>query len=196
MKEVVETTVSTPVTSEPKVASPVVSIEDITPRPKRMHAIDKGKGKANWNVWDNAATALGRAHNVITSEELKGLFAIPSHELVNCHIHNLVQVIVGCHLFLLKFYLCFSSFFFVLTSSLFYQVLGETIHITTEYLTNEEKVVMANSKVDVLEAKTSKLRKEMIMTMDNRNQMKEQIKALIDDLKAENLLPEQKDEQL
>ena len=55
---------------------------------------------------------------------------------------------------------------------------------------------MANSKVDVLEAKTSKLRKEMIMTMDNRNQMKEQIKALIDDLKAENLLPEQKDEQL
>jgi len=90
----------------------------------------------------------------------------------------------------------FIIFFFVLTSSLFYQVLGETIHITTEYLTNEEKVVMANSKVDVLEAKTSKLRKEMIMTMDNRNQMKEQIKALIDDLKAENLLPKQKDEQL
>ena len=83
MKEVVETTVSTPVTSEPKAASPTVSVEDITPRPKRTHASDKGKSKADWNVWDD-------------------------------------------------------------------QGLGETIHITTEYLINEEKVVMANSKVDVL----------------------------------------------
>lgn len=32
--------------------------------------------------------------------------------------------------------------------------------------------------------------------MDNGNQMKEQIKALIDDLRAEKLLTEQKDEHL
>lgn len=36
----------------------------------------------------------------------------------------------------------------------------------------------------------------MIMTMDNRNQMKEQIKALTDDLKVDKLLTKQKDEQL
>ena len=83
MKEVVETTVSTLVTFEPKAASPAVAVEDITPCPKRTHASDKGKSKADWNVWDD-------------------------------------------------------------------QGLGETIHITTEYLINEEKVVMANSKVDVL----------------------------------------------
>ena len=57
----------------------------------------------------------------------------------------------------------------ILTSFMFYQVLGETIHITTEYLTNEEKVVMANSNVDALDAENSKLRKELITSMDNRN---------------------------
>ena len=57
----------------------------------------------------------------------------------------------------------------ILTSFMFYQVLGETIHITVEYLTNEEKVVMANSNVDALDAENSKLRKELITSMDNRN---------------------------
>ena len=55
---------------------------------------------------------------------------------------------------------------------------------------------MANSMVDVLEVETSKLRKELITAMDNGNQMKEQIKNLIDDLKAKKLLMKQKDEQL
>lgn len=64
--------------------------------------------------------------------------------------------------------------------------MGETIHIITEYLANEEKVVMANSKMDALEVENSKLRKELITTMDNRNQMKEQIKTLKDDLWASN----------
>jgi len=57
----------------------------------------------------------------------------------------------------------------ILTSLMFYQVLGETIHITIEYLTNEEEVVMANSNVDALDAENSKLRKELITSMDNRN---------------------------
>lgn len=73
MKEVVETTASTLVASEPKAASLVVSIEEITPRPNKMRASDKGKSKANSNVWDDVATALGRAHNVIIADELKGL---------------------------------------------------------------------------------------------------------------------------
>lgn len=72
-----------------------------------MRASDKGKSKANSNVWDDAAIALGRAHNVITADELKGLSAIPSHELVNHHIHKLVQVLIGLHLSSSKFYLHF-----------------------------------------------------------------------------------------
>lgn len=43
------------------------------------------------------------------------------------------------------------------------------LHLTTEYLTNEEKVVMANSKVDALEVENSTLRKELIAAMDSGN---------------------------
>ena len=38
-----------------------------------------------------------------------------------------------------------------------YQVLGEAVHITSQYLTNEEKVVVATSKAKALEAKSSGL---------------------------------------
>lgn len=83
-----ETTASIPVASDPKAASPAASVKEITPRPKRAHGGDKGKSKVGFNVWDNAATAMGRAHNVITPKELKGLKYVPSHELVSCHIHK------------------------------------------------------------------------------------------------------------
>ena len=52
----------------------------------------KGKGKVGRSIWDNPATALRRAHNVVTDDELKGLASVPSHELVSRHIHKLVQV--------------------------------------------------------------------------------------------------------
>jgi len=51
----------------------------------------KGKRKVGKSVLE-LATALRRAHNVITDDELKGLTYIPSHELVSCHVHKLVQV--------------------------------------------------------------------------------------------------------
>lgn len=71
-----------------------------------------------------------------------------------------------------------------------FKVLGEAIHFTTKYPISEEKVVMANSKVDALEAEGSTLRKEPIATMDGGNQMKKKIKSLTDELKAEKLLTE------
>lgn len=55
---------------------------------------------------------------------------------------------------------------------------------------------MANSKVDVLEVEGSTLRKELIAAMDVKNWMKEQVKTLTDELKAEKQLTEHKDEQL
>ena len=51
----------------------------------------KGKGKVGRSVWDDLATAIGHAYNVITDDELKGWLSIPSHELVSCHIHKLVH---------------------------------------------------------------------------------------------------------
>ena len=50
----------------------------------------KGKDKVRKSVWDDLATAMGRAHNIITNNELKGLLSIPSHELISRHIHKLV----------------------------------------------------------------------------------------------------------
>ena len=66
----------------------------------------KRKGKVGKSVWEDPATAVGQAHNVIIDEELRGLFAVPSHKLVNRHIHKLVQV---CCLFFFSFLLGFHS---------------------------------------------------------------------------------------
>ena len=72
----------------------------------------------------------------------------------------------------------------------------ETMHITSQYLLNEEKAVVANSKVEVLEAKGSHLRRDLIVAMDDNNASKEKLKALSEELNAKKLLMKQKDEQL
>lgn len=69
-------------------SSPTPSLEVTVFTPPTTRS--KGKGKAGMSVWDDPTTTLGRAHNVITNNELKGLSSIPSHELVNRHIHKLV----------------------------------------------------------------------------------------------------------
>ena len=83
-----------------------------------------------------------------------------------------------------------SSFFFfffawVLKLDLFFQILRETIHITSEYLSQEAKTTSAKSKVEVLEAENSKLRKDLIFAMDDATTAKEKAKILADDLRVE-----------
>ena len=70
------------------------------------------------------------------------------------------------------------------------------MHITTQYLANEEKAVVANSKVEALEAEASGLRKDLITTMDSLNASKEQVQALTEQLEAEKQSVKQKDELL
>nr|POE84221.1 hypothetical protein CFP56_57785 [Quercus suber] len=99
--------------------SPTPSLEvTVVTTPKTR---PKGKSKIGQSVWDDPATALGRAHNVITNDKLKSLSSIPSHKLVSQHIHKLVQV------------------------------LGEWLCITTDYLNIEEKVVVSTSKAESME---------------------------------------------
>ena len=62
------------------------------------------------------------------------------------------------------------------------------MHITSQYLLNEEKAVVANSKVEALEAEGSRLRRDLIAIMDNSNVSKEKLKALSKELNAEKLL--------
>ena len=70
------------------------------------------------------------------------------------------------------------------------------MHITTQYLANEEKAVVANSKVEALEAEASRLRKDLITAMDANNISKEQIKVLTKQLDSKKQLVKQKDELL
>nr|POF03052.1 hypothetical protein CFP56_70074 [Quercus suber] len=66
----------------------------------------------------------------------------------------------------------------------------------TNYLSSEEKVVVANSKVDSIEAESSMLRKDLIEAMDLVTKAKEKVKDLKDALKVEKKLVIQKDEEV
>ncbi|KAK7831292.1 receptor-like protein eix2 [Quercus suber] len=59
-------------------------------------------------------------------------------------------------------------------------VLGETRHLTSQFLASEEKAVMATSKVEALEAEASGLQKDLIAAMDAYNTSKEQVKTLVE----------------
>ena len=70
------------------------------------------------------------------------------------------------------------------------------MQITSQYLANEEKVVMATSKAEALKAEALGLRKDLIVAMVAHNTTKEQIQVLTEQLNSEKLLVKQKDEQL
>ena len=70
------------------------------------------------------------------------------------------------------------------------------MHITIQYLATEEKAVLANLKVEALEAEASGLRKDLIAAMDANNVSKEQLKVLTEQLDSEKQWVKQKDELL
>ena len=61
-------------------------------------------------------------------------------------------------------------------------MLGESLHITVEYLTQEAKVESVKSRMEALEAENSKLKKDLIVIMDKANTLKDKVKTLSDDL--------------
>ena len=64
-------------------------------------------------------------------------------------------------------------------------MLGESLHITTEYLTEEAKVASFTSKMEAIEAETSKLKQSLIDSMGEANTLKEKVKALSNNLRVE-----------
>ena len=144
---------------------------------------DKGKEKANSHssssVWDDTGLALTKAQDTFTIEDLKLFSGMPSNKLVGCHVHKLVQVMYLC-----IFTFSFLFFCFVLKVGSSFQVLGESIHNTSEYLSHEAKVVSVGSRVEALEAENSKLKKHLISAIDEANTIKEKVKVLRDDLRA------------
>ena len=82
-----------------RTASPVTSVEEITPLLKRERVADKGKEKAtphSSNIWDDFDLALTRAQDAFTVEELKVFSSVPSNEIVDRHVLKLVQVVYLC----------------------------------------------------------------------------------------------------
>ena len=73
---------------------------------------------------------------------------------------------------------------------------GESLYIISENLTHEAKIASAVSKVEALEVENSKLKKDLIVVMDEANTVKEKVKALGDNLKAKRQLTLEKNEQL
>ena len=124
-KEVTKKGLSTPTLDEGRSASPGVFIEEVIPAKKRKTG-DKGKKKVRASIWADAETTMARANEVMTPEELKEISNVPFHEMVNRHVHKLVQVafhLFCCFFFLLplsvdcfsrSFCFCFCFFFFVL----------------------------------------------------------------------------------
>ena len=64
-------------------------------------------------------------------------------------------------------------------------MLGESLHLTSEYLASEAKVESAQSHIMTFEAKNSKLKKELIVAMDDANLAKEKLKTLTEELRVE-----------
>ena len=63
-------------------------------------------------------------------------------------------------------------------------MLGESLHIAFEYLTQEAKVASLAFRMEVLEAKNSTLKKKLIESMHEVITLKESSKTLTDDLRA------------
>ena len=63
--------------------------------------------------------------------------------------------------------------------------MGESLHLTSEYLASEAKIESARSHVTTLEAENSKLKKELIVTMNNANLVKEKLKTLTKEFRVE-----------
>ena len=170
-KESVERGSSTPTLDEGRVTSPAISIEEVDPPTKKRKTGEKGKEKMCSNAWTDARAAMARANELLTPEEMREISSMPSHEIVSQHVHKPVQVASSlcCYYYYYYYYLstCPNR------DETFCQVLGETMHIISQYLANEEKAVMANSKVEMLEAKASGLRKDLIAAVDVNNTSKE-----------------------
>ena len=67
------------------------------------------------------------------------------------------------------------------------------MHITTDYLNMEEKIVVATSKVESVEVECSQLKKDLIAVMNERNDANQKIKELTKALRVEKVLVVQKD---
>ena len=64
-------------------------------------------------------------------------------------------------------------------------MLGESLHLASECLTQKAKVASLASRMEALEKENSTLKKDLIGSMDKATALKEKVKALNADLRVE-----------
>ena len=57
-------------------------------------------------------------------------------------------------------------------------MLGESLHITAEYITQEAKVASLTTRMEDLEKENSDLKKNLITSMDEATTLKQKVKVL------------------
>ena len=75
-------------------------------------------------------------------------------------------------------------------------MLGESLHVAFECLTQEAKVASLVSRMEALKKENSTLKKKLIDSMGEANTLKENVRVLNDDLRVECQLNLEKDDQL
>ena len=73
-------------------------------------------------------------------------------------------------------------------------MLGESLHLASECLTQEAKVASLAPSMEALEKENSTLKKDLIELMDEATALKEKVKALNSDLRVERQLNLEKDD--
>ena len=63
--------------------------------------------------------------------------------------------------------------------------MGESLHLTSKYLSSEAKVESARSHMTTLEVENSKLKKELIAAMNDAKLAKEKLKTLTKELRVD-----------
>ena len=63
------------------------------------------------SIWDDDGLAVERAHEVVTTVDLKIFSGVPSNEIVARHVHKIIQVVYLCNfkIFFLKALISFSG---------------------------------------------------------------------------------------
>ena len=90
--------------------------------------------------------AVERAHDVVKAEDLKVFSRVPLNVVASQHVHKIVQVKPLLHSPCSPYI----YFFFFFTDGLNFlcQVLGESLHLAFECLTQEAKVASLTSRME------------------------------------------------
>ena len=88
---------SSPTSVPTRVASPTPSVEELTPRNKRLRVREKQKEKVDFrpsSIWDDAGVSVARAQDTFSADEMKVFLGVPVDDVARRHLHKLVQVTV------------------------------------------------------------------------------------------------------